>query len=284
MSIVQDFLDAVGRTPLIRLRRVSEQTGCEIYGKAEFMNPGGSVKDRAARAIVLDAERRGVLKPGGTVVEGTAGNTGIGLAHVCNARGYQCVIVMPDNQAPEKYQIIEALGAQLRKVPAVPYSNPNQYQKVAGRLAAELPNAIWANQFDNTANRAAHFESTGPEIWRDTDGKIDALCASTGTGGTLAGVARYLKSKSSAVRIVLVDPPGSALYHYVKDGELKTDGGSSITEGIGTGRVTANLEGTPTHDAPRIPDALTMHFVYRLLREEGLPLGSTAGVRSEERR
>src|ERR1035438_5755925 len=189
MSIVQDFLDAVGRTPLIRLRRVSEQTGCEIYGKAEFMNPGGSVKDRAARAIVLDAERRGVLKPGGTVVEGTAGNTGIGLAHVCNARGYRCVIVMPDNQAAEKYQIIETLGAELRKVPAVPYSNPNQYQKVAGRLAEELPTAIWANQFDNTANRRAHFESTGPEIWEDTEGRIDAFCASTGTGGTLAGVA-----------------------------------------------------------------------------------------------
>jgi cysteine synthase len=188
------------------------------------------------------------------------------------------VIVMPDNQATEKYQIIEALGAQLRKVPAVPYSNPNQYQKVAGRLAEELPDAIWANQFDNTANRDAHFESTGPEIWRDTDGKIDVFCASTGTGGTLAGIARYLKSKSSAVRVVLVDPPGSALYHYVKDGELKTDGGSSITEGIGTGRVTANLEGTPIDDALRIPDALTMHFVYRLLREEGLLLGSTAGI------
>src|ERR1700689_1759098 len=214
MTIVQDFLGAVGRTPLIRLRRVSDETGCEILGKAEFMNPGGSVKDRAARGIVLDAEQRGLLKPGGTVVEGTAGNTGIGLAHVCNARGYRCVIVMPDNQAAEKYQIIEALGAELRKVPAVPYSNPNQYQKVAGRLAGELPNAVWANQFDNTANRIAHAESTGPEIWRDTGGKIDVFCASTGTGGTLAGIARYLKTKSDAVRIVLVDPPGSALFYY----------------------------------------------------------------------
>ncbi|MGB6354462.1 MAG: cysteine synthase A [Steroidobacteraceae bacterium] len=278
MSICDGFTGAVGNTPLIRLRRLSEETGCEILGKAEFMNPGGSVKDRAAKWIVLDAERRGVLKPGGTVVEGTAGNTGIGLAHVCNARGYRCVIVMPDNQAAEKYQVIEALGADLRKVPAVPYSNPNQYQKVAGRLAQELPNAIWANQFDNTANRDAHFESTGPELWRDTNGKIDAFCAATGTGGTLAGVARYLKSKSAAVRIVLVDPPGSALYHYVKDGELKTDGGSSITEGIGTGRVTANLEGCPIDDALRIPDAQTLHFVYRLLREEGLLLGSTAGI------
>jgi len=278
MAVMDGFIGAVGGTPLIRLKSFSEETGCEILGKAEFMNPGGSVKDRAAKWIVLDAERRGTLKPKGTVVEGTAGNTGIGLAHVCNARGYKCVIVMPDNQAQEKYQIIEALGADLRKVPAVPYSNPNQYQKVAGRLAAELPDAIWANQFDNTANRLAHFESTGPEIWKDTAGKIDAFCAATGTGGTLAGVAMYLKSMSPGIRIVLVDPPGSALYHYVKDGELRTDGGSSITEGIGTGRVTANLQGTPIDDALRISDAETVHFVYRLLREEGLLLGSTAGI------
>ena len=278
MALCDGFIGAVGDTPLIRLRRLSEETGCEILGKAEFMNPGGSVKDRAAKWIVQDAEQRGVLQPGGTVVEGTAGNTGIGLAHVCNARGHRCVIVMPDNQAAEKYQIIEALGAELRKVPAVPYSNPNQYQKVAGRLAQELPGAVWANQFDNTANRRAHFESTGPEIWRDTQGKIDAFCAATGTGGTLAGVAQYLKSKSSAVRIVLVDPPGSALYHYVKDGELKSDGGSSITEGIGTGRVTDNLAGAPIDDALRVADAETMHFVYRMLREEGLLLGSTAGI------
>jgi cysteine synthase A len=278
MALSDGFTGAIGNTPLIRLRHLSAQTGCEILGKAEFMNPGGSVKDRAAKWIVLDAEQRGVLRPGGTVVEGTAGNTGIGLAHVCNARGYKCVIVMPDNQAAEKYQIIEALGADLRKVPAVPYSNPNQYQKVAGRLAAELDNAVWANQFDNTANRAAHFESTGPEIWRDTDGKIDVFCAATGTGGTLAGVAAFLKSQRAAVRIVLVDPPGSSLYHYIKDGELKSDGGSSITEGIGTGRVTANLAGAPIDDALRITDAETMHFVYRLLREEGLLLGSTAGI------
>jgi cysteine synthase A len=278
MDIKDGFTDAIGNTPLIRLRHLSDETGCEILGKAEFMNPGGSVKDRAAKWIVLDAERRGTLKPGGTVVEGTAGNTGIGLAHVCNARGYKCVIVMPDNQAAEKYQIIEALGAELRKVPAVPYSNPNQYQKVAGRLSQELPGAIWANQFDNTANREAHFASTGPEIWRDTSGKIDAFCAATGTGGTFAGIGKFLKSKSPAVKTVLVDPPGSALYHYFKDGELKTDGGSSITEGIGTGRVTANLEGAPVDDALRISDAQTMHFVYRLLRDEGLLLGSTAGI------
>jgi cysteine synthase A len=188
------------------------------------------------------------------------------------------VIVMPDNQAAEKYQIIESLGAELRKVPAVPYSNPNQFQKVAARVAQELPGAVWANQFDNTANRDAHFESTGPEIWRDTDGNIDAFCTSTGTGGTLAGVSRYLKSKSAAVRIVLVDPPGSALYHYIKDGELKSDGGTSITEGIGTGRVTANLAGAPIDDALRIQDGETMHYVYRLMREEGLLLGSTSGI------
>jgi cysteine synthase A len=279
MMIVRDgFTGSVGDTPLIRLHSLSGETGCEILGKAEFMNPGGSVKDRAAKWIVLDAEKRGVLKPGGTVVEGTAGNTGIGLAHVCNARGYKCVIVMPDNQAAEKYQIIESLGAELRKVPAVPYSNPNQFQKVAARVAQELPGAIWANQFDNTANRDAHFESTGPEIWRDTDGKIDAFCASTGTGGTLAGVSRYLKSKSASVRIVLVDPPGSSLYHYIKDGELKSDGGNSITEGIGTGRVTANLAGAPIDDALRIQDGETMRYVYRLMREEGLLLGSTSGI------
>ena len=278
MSICEGFTGSVGNTPLIRLHALSEETGCEILGKAEFMNPGGSVKDRAAKSIVLDAERRGALKPGGTVVEGTAGNTGIGLAHVCNARGYKCVIVMPDNQAAEKYQNVEALGAELRKVPAVPYSNPNQYQKVAARVASELPGAVWANQFDNTANRDAHFESTGPEIWHDTGGKLDAFCAATGTGGTLAGVARFLKSKSAAVRIVLVDPPGSALYHYIKDGELKSDGGNSITEGIGTGRVTANLAGAPIDDALRIADAETISYVYRLLRQEGLLLGSTAGI------
>jgi cysteine synthase A len=278
MNIRQGFIDAVGNTPLIRLGRLSKETGCEILGKAEFMNPGGSVKDRAAKWIILDAERKGILKPGGTVVEGTAGNTGIGIAHVCNARGYRCVIVMPDNQAAEKYQIIEALGAELRKVPAVPYSNPNQYQKVAARVAAELPDAIWANQFDNVANRLAHFESTGPEVWRDTGGKIDAFCASTGTGGTLAGTASFLKSVAPKIRIVLVDPPGSSLYHYFKDGELKSDGGSSITEGIGTGRVTANLAGAPIDDALFIPDAETVHMVYRLMREEGLFLGSTSGI------
>jgi len=278
VNIVQDFLDAVGRTPLFRLRRVSEQTGCEIYGKAEFMNPGGSVKDRAARAIVLDAERRGVLKPGGTVVEGTAGNTGIGLAHVCNARGYRCVIVMPDNQSPEKYALIEALGAEVRRVKAVPYSDSNHYQKVAGRLADELPDAIWSNQFDNTANRRAHIDTTGPEIWQQTGGKIDAFVTASGTGGTLAGVSEYLKSRRADVRTVVADPPGSALYEFIRNGVVKVTGSGSITEGIGIGRITANMQDAPIDDAVHVEDAETVRYVYRLLREEGLFVGSTSGV------
>jgi cysteine synthase A len=278
MTIVRDFLDAVGRTPLIRLRHVSDETGCEIYGKAEFMNPGGSVKDRAARAIVLDAERRGVLKSAGTVVEGTAGNTGIGLAHVCNARGYRCVIVMPDNQSPEKYALIEALGAEVRRVKTVPYSDPNHYQKVAGRLADELPNAVWANQFDNTANRRAHLEATGPEIWEQTEGRIDAFVAASGTGGTLAGVSEYLKSRRPGVRTVLADPPGSSLYEYIRHGVLKATGSGSITEGIGIGRVTANMQDAPIDDAVHIEDAETVRYVYRLLREEGLFVSSTSGI------
>src|SRR3984957_11637362 len=205
MSIVDGFSGAVGNTPLIRLRSVSEETGCEILAKAEFMNPGGSVKDRAARAIVIAAEQRAELPPRGTVVEGTAGNTGIGLAHVCNARGYRCVIVMPDNQAPEKYRLLETLGAEVHKVPTVPYSNPNQYQKVAQRLAASLPNAIWSNQFDNTINRQAHLQTTGPEIWAQTNGRIDAFVAASGTGGTFAGVSEYLKSRRKSIRCVLAD-------------------------------------------------------------------------------
>jgi cysteine synthase len=278
MKAANNFLEVVGGTPLIRLRRASEATGCEIYGKAEFMNPGGSVKDRAAKGIVLDAERRGVLKPGGTVVEGTAGNTGIGLAHVCNARGYQCVIVMPDNQSPEKYALIEALGAEVRRVKTVPYSDHNHYQKVAGRLAEELPDAVWANQFDNVANRRAHLETTGPEIWSQTEGKISAFVSASGTGGTLAGVSEYLKSRSTQVRTVLADPPGSALYEYIKNGVLKTTGNGSITEGIGIGRVTANMQGAPVDDAVYVEDAETVGYVYSLLREEGLFVSSTSGI------
>src|SRR5580658_1545515 len=278
MRVIDGFAGAIGNTPLIRLRRGSEETGCEVLGKAEFMNPGGSVKDRAARGIVLDAERRGLLRPGGTVVEGTAGNTGIGLAHVCNARGYRCVIVMPDNQSPEKYALIEALGAEVRRVKTVPYSDPNHYQKVAGRLAGELPNAIWANQFDNTANRRAHLETTGPEIWEQTGGRIDAFVSASGTGGTLAGVSEYLKSRTARVRTVLADPPGSALYEYIRNGVVKATGSGSITEGIGIGRVTANMQDAPIDDAVHIEDAETVGYVYRLLREEGLFVSSTSGV------
>ena len=278
MSVRDGFAGSVGNTPLIRLRGVSEETGCTILGKAEFMNPGGSVKDRAARAIITDAERRGALAPHGTVVEGTAGNTGIGLAHMCNARGYRCVIVMPDNQSPEKYRLLEMLGAEVHKVPTVPYSNPNQYQRVAQRLAASLPNAIWSNQFDNTANRAAHLETTGPEIWSQTGGRIDAFVASSGTGGTFAGVSEYLKSQRRTVRCVLADPPGSSLYEYVRSGTLRATGSGSITEGIGIGRVTANLEGAPIDDAIHVEDPDTVRFVYRMLHEEGLLLGSTSGI------
>jgi len=272
------FIGAIGNTPLIRLQRASEETGCDILGKAEFMNPGGSVKDRAASAIVLDAEQRGALAPGGTVVEGTAGNTGIGLAHVCRARGYRCVIVMPDNQSPEKYRLLEMLGAELHKVPAVPYSNPNQYQKVAQRLAGTLPNAVWSNQFDNTANRAVHARTTGPEIWTQTGGRLDAFVAASGTGGTFAGVAEFLKTRRRAIRCVLADPPGSSLYAYVRSGVLQATGSGSITEGIGIGRITANLAGAPIDDALHVEDAETVRWVYRLLREEGLFLGSTSGI------
>jgi cysteine synthase A len=275
---VGGFVGAVGNTPLIRLKGASEETGCEILGKAEFMNPGGSVKDRAACEIVRQAEARGELPAGGTVVEGTAGNTGIGLAHVCNARGYRCVIVMPDNQSAEKYRLLEMLGAEVHQVPAVPYSNPNQYQKVAQRLAAALPNAIWSNQFDNTANRDAHLRSTGPEIWEQTGGRVDAFVAASGTGGTFAGVAAFLKSQRAAVRCVLADPPGSSLYAYVRSGTLQATGSGSITEGIGIGRITANLRDAPVDDAVHVEDAETVRLVYRLLHEEGLFLGSTSGI------
>jgi cysteine synthase A len=277
MSIRSGFSGTVGDTPLIRLQSLSGETGCNILGKAEFLNPGGSVKDRAALYIIRDAERRGALRPGGTVVEGTAGNTGIGLAHICAERSYRCVIVIPDNQSPEKMDLLRTLGAEVRAVPAKPYADPDNYQKIAARLAAELPSAIWANQFDNVVNRHAHYETTGPELWRDTDGRIDAFVCATGTGGTLAGAARYLKERSAHVRIVLADPQGSALYNWVKTGELKAEG-SSITEGIGTTRITANLEGTPIDDAVSIDDQTCVTMVYRLLREEGLFLGGSSGI------
>jgi len=277
MSIRSGFSGTVGDTPLIRLQSLSAETGCNILGKAEFLNPGGSVKDRAALYIIRDAERRGALGPGGTVVEGTAGNTGIGLAHICAESSYRCVIVIPDNQSPEKMDLLRTLGAEVRPVPAKPYVDPDNYQKIAARLAAELPNAIWANQFDNVVNRQAHYETTGPELWRDTDGRIDAFTCAVGTGGTLAGIARYLKERSARVRIVLADPQGSALYNWVKTGELKAEG-SSITEGIGTTRITANLEGTQIDDAVSIDDQTCVTMVYRLLREEGLFLGGSSGI------
>jgi cysteine synthase A len=278
MNHASSFSRTVGNTPLIRLNTFSDETGCDIFGKAEFLNPGGSVKDRAARAIIDDAERRGILRRGGTVVEGTAGNTGIGLAHVCNERGYGCVIVMPDNQSPEKLQLLEVLGAQVRLVKTVPYSDTNHYQRVAARTAQEIDGAIWSNQFDNTANARAHFETTGPEVWAQTGGKIDAFVAATGTGGTLAGVSRYLKLKRSEVLIVLADPPGSSLYEFVKHGVPKATGTGSITEGIGIGRVTANLATAQIDDAVHIEDGESVRYVYRLLREEGLFLGSTSGI------
>jgi cysteine synthase len=278
MTLRTGFVDAVGNTPLLRLGGLSRETGCEILAKAEFMNPGGSVKDRAAKWIVLDAEARGALQPGGTVVEGTAGNTGIGLAHVCNARGYKLILLMPDNQSPEKYALLEALGAEVRKVPVVPYSNPAQYQHQAGRLAQELPNAVWSNQFDNTANRRAHVESTGPEIWAQTSGRVDAFVASSGTGGTLAGTSEFLKSQRASIRTVLADPPGSALFEYVRNGEVKATGKGSITEGIGIGRITDNFNGAPIDSALHVEDPETVATVYRLLYEEGLFVGSTSGI------
>ena len=278
MTHASGFSRTVGNTPLIRLDTFSAETGCDIFGKAEFLNPGGSVKDRAARAIVDDAERRGTLRAGGTIVEGTAGNTGIGLAHLCNERGYRCVIVMPDNQSPEKRELLEALGAQVRLVKTVPYSDPNHYQRVAARTAQEIDGAVWSNQFDNTANALAHFETTGPEIWAQTGGNIDAFVAATGTGGTLAGVSRYLKSRRPKVIIALADPPGSSLYEFVTRGVLKATGTGSITEGIGIGRVTANLATASIDEALHIEDGESVRYVYRLLREEGLFLGSTSGL------
>jgi cysteine synthase len=278
MDIRHSFIDSVGNTPLIRLPTLSAETGCEILGKAEFANPGGSVKDRAALWMIRAAEDDGSLRPGGTVVEGTAGNTGIGIAHICNVRGYPCVIYMPDNQSQEKVDILRTLGAEVRVVKTVPYANPDNYQKQAGRYAASLPNAVWANQFDNVANRRAHYDSTGPEIWRQTDGAVDAFTCAVGTGGTLAGVARALKERNSRVRIVLADPPGSALYNYVKTGEAVMSPGPSITEGIGNSRITDNLADTPIDDAVQISDQDSVSMVYRMLREEGWWFGSSTGL------
>ncbi|XGW00224.1 MAG: cysteine synthase A [Leptolyngbya sp. BL-A-14] len=277
MDIKHGFIDAIGNTPLIRLNSFSDETGCEILGKAEFLNPGGSVKDRAALFIIQDAESKGLLKPGGTVVEGTAGNTGIGLAHICNAKGYKCLIVIPETQSQEKIDLLRTLGAEVRTVPAVPYKDPNNYVKLSGRIAAEMENAIWANQFDNLANRHAHYATTGPEIWAQTDGKIDAWVTATGTGGTYAGVSLFLKEKNPSIRCVLADPMGSGLYSYVKTGEPKMEG-SSITEGIGNSRVTANMEGAPADDAIQIEDTEAVRVLYQLLEKDGLFMGGSVGI------
>ncbi|MGL5510415.1 MAG: cysteine synthase A [Microcoleaceae cyanobacterium] len=277
MDIKNGFVGAVGNTPLIRLNSFSDETGCEILGKAEFMNPGGSVKDRAALYIIEDAEKKGLLKPGGTVVEGTAGNTGIGLAHICNAKGYKCLIVIPETQSVEKIETLRTLGAEVRTVPAVPYKDPNNYVKLSGRIAAEIPNAIWANQFDNLANRLAHYETTGPEMWQQTGGKIDGWVAATGTGGTFAGVALFLKEKNPNIKNVLADPMGSGLYSYVKTGEI-TMNGSSITEGIGNSRITGNMENVPIDDAMQIDDLEAVRVVYQLLQKDGLFMGGSVGI------
>jgi cysteine synthase A len=275
---------AIGNTPLIRLRRASELTGCTVLGKAEFMNPGGSVKDRAGLYIIADAEKRGVLKPGGgsggasggVIVEGTAGNTGIGLTLVGNARGYRCIIVMPETQSQEKIDFLRMIGADLRLVPAKPYRDPGNYVHVSRRLAEET-GAVWANQFDNLANREGHRAFTGPEIWQQTGGEVDAFTCACGTGGTLAGVAMALKERNPDIRIVLADPDGSGLYGWVRNNDLSMTG-SSITEGIGNGRVTANMEGAPIDDALRIPDAEALEHIYDVLIHEGLSVGTSSGI------
>ncbi len=278
----RSVIDLIGDTPLLRLNKLSEETGCEILGKAEFLNPGGSVKDRAALGIIRDAEASGALKPGGTIVEGTAGNTGIGLAMVGRALGYKVVIVFPRTQSKEKADAIRLMGAELIMVDAVPYKNPNHYARYSGKLAEELnasePNgAIWANQFDNTANRRAHAATTGPEIWDQTDGKVDAFVAAVGSGGTIAGVSDALKAKNPGVQIGLADPGGAALYGYYAHGELKAEG-NSITEGIGQSRITGNLEDAQIDEAFRIPDEEALEILYDLVQEEGLCLGGSAGI------
>jgi cysteine synthase A len=282
MDIRDGFLDTIGNTPLIRLKQASEETGCDILGKAEFLNPGGSVKDRAALSIILEAEQSGALSPGGVVVEGTAGNTGIGIALVGNARGYRSVIVIPETQSDEKKDMLRLCGAELIEVPAVPYANPNNYVKVSDRLAKELNEkephgAIWANQFDNVANRQAHIDGTGPEIWEQTEGSVDAFTCAIGTGGTLAGVSMALKERNPDIVIAAADPGGAAMYNWYKNGELKAEG-TSITEGIGQGRVTKNLQGAVIDDAFRITDEEALPIVFDLLKHEGLCMGGSTGI------
>lgn len=282
MTIAPSVIEAIGRTPLIELRAASKATGCRILGKAEFMNPGGSVKDRAALSIVQDAVAKGTLKPGGVIVEGTAGNTGIGLALVANAMGFRTVIVIPETQSQEKKDMLRLQGAQLVEVPAVPYANPNNYVKLSGRLAERLAKedpagAVWANQFDNVANREAHIATTGPEIYEELGGKVDGFVCACGTGGTLAGIGIALKARDPKIKIGLADPFGAALYSYYTTGVLKAEG-SSITEGIGQGRITANLEGAPVDVAYQIPDSEALDIVFALAAEEGLLLGGSSGI------
>ena len=282
MHFHNGMIEAIGNTPMIKIKKASAETGCDILGKAEFMNPGQSVKDRAALYIIRDAEARGNLRPGGTIVEGTAGNTGIGIALVANALGYKSVIVIPETQSQEKKDMLRLAGAELIEVPAVPYKDDNNYIKYSGRLAQELAEssengAVWANQFDNIANRQAHIETTGPEIWQQTEGKVDGFTCAIGTGGTLAGTAIYLKQQNPEIRIAAADPMGASMYHWLKHGELRAEG-TSITEGIGQGRVTANIEGAPIDEAYQIPDEEALPIVFDLLLEEGLCLGGSSGI------
>ncbi len=277
-----DFISSIGNTPLIKLRGPSEKTGCSIYGKAEFLNPGGSVKDRAALALIKDAEEKKLISKGGTIVEGTAGNTGIGLTLIGNSLGYKSIIVMPETQTKEKKDMLKSIGADLRLVPAKPYKDPNNYVKYSGRLADDLKKnnnmgVVWANQFDNVANSKGHYESTGPEIWKQTEGKIDAFVCASGTGGTISGVSKYLKEKNKNIRVVLSDPKGSSLYNYIKYGELKSEG-NSITEGIGSSRVTKNFEQATIDDAYSINDHDALNILFEMLEKEGLNLGTSSGI------
>lgn len=274
----EGFCGSIGRTPLIRIKSLSEATGCEILGKAEFMNPGGSVKDRAALGIITQAEEQGLLRPGSTIVEGTAGNTGIGLAHVGNAKGYKVLIIIPDTQSQEKIDFLRALGAEVLPVPAAPYKDPRNYNHIAKKRSEEIPGAFWANQFDNTANREFHIKTTGPEIWEQTGGSVDGFVAAIGTGGTLAGTSIFLKSKNKDIVTACADPHGAAMWSWIKNGDLSFAEGSSVTEGIGQNRVTANVKDAPIDDAFRIADLPIMEMVHFMLRKEGLFLGSSSGI------
>jgi cysteine synthase len=276
--VTDGFCETIGRTPLLRLRKLSEATGCEIWGKAEFLNPGGSVKDRAALGIVLDGEASGALEPGGTIVEGTAGNTGIGLALVGNARGYRTLIIIPETQSQEKIEGLRAMGAEVRTVPEKPYKDPDNYIRISGRVAAQTPKGFWANQFDNVANRLAHYQSTGPEIWEQTEHRLTGFVASVGTGGTLAGIALFLKEQNPNVQIVAADPYGAAIWSWVKYGHTEINDGDSVAEGIGQGRVTKNLENVKIDQAYRIKDDVAVEMLYHLLHAEGLFLSLSSAI------